>query len=64
MSNLIILSATVPVPDPAIEFDAASGAGTAVLPDSAQNSSIKPNMTFRERIALERQGNAQEPSMP
>jgi hypothetical protein len=43
---------------------AASGAGAALPPELSQNSSGKPQMTFQERIALERQGKDQEPNLP
>lgn len=44
-----------PAPDQAIESDAASGARTT-LPSEfpAQDSPVKPQMTFQERIAMER----------
>jgi N12 class adenine-specific DNA methylase len=51
-----------PASDPAMEADAASGAETSPLPDSAQNSSIKP-MMFQECIAMERERNDREPSL-
>ena len=47
--------------DSVIEADAAPEAGAALQPGSAQNSSIKPPMTFQERIILERQRKDQEP---
>jgi N12 class adenine-specific DNA methylase len=46
----------------AIESDAAPEAGEALTPESAQNSSTKPPMTFQERIALERQKKSDGPS--
>ncbi len=48
--------------DPAIQPDtAALGAGAALPPELAQNSSTKPQITFQERIAMERQRKDQEP---
>jgi hypothetical protein len=43
---------------------ATSEAGPALTPESAQNSSVKPPMTFQERIAIERQHNDREPTLP
>ena len=55
----------IPASDPAIQPDAAaSAAGAAPPPAPAQNSSTKPQMTFQERIAMERQRKDQEPSLP
>jgi hypothetical protein len=54
-----------PVADPAIQPDAnASGAGNP-SPETTmtQDSSIKPEMTFQERIAMERQRKEPEPSL-
>ncbi len=47
-----------------IESEAASGTGAALSPASAEKSDMKPRMTFQERIAMERQGKDQEPSLP
>ncbi len=47
----------------AIEGAAAPGAETVPTPESLQNSSIKPPLTFQERIAMERQRKDQEPSL-
>jgi hypothetical protein len=50
--------------DPAMESEsAASGAGAAPPPEPLQNSSVRPQMTFQERIAMERQREDQEPSL-
>lgn len=48
----------LPAPDQAIESDAASGARTT-LPHEfpAQDSPAKPQITFQERIAMERKRN-------
>ncbi len=51
----------IPASDPAIESDAASGEGAAVPPESVQNSSTKPQVTFQQRIAMERQRKDREP---
>jgi hypothetical protein len=54
----------LPASDPAIQLDvAASEAGASGPPESA-DSSIKPQMTFQERIAMERRRNEPEPSLP
>jgi hypothetical protein len=45
----------LPASDPTMAAEAATGTRADLPPDSAQNSSIKPPMTFQERIALERQ---------
>ncbi len=53
-----------PASEPAMESDAASGVGATPPSEStALNSSIKPPMTFQERIAMERQRKEQEPSL-
>ena len=55
---------SLPAFDSAVEADAASEAGTALPSEStAQDSSIKPQLTFQERIAMERQRKDQEPSL-
>ena len=54
-----------PVSDPAIQPDAAPGAGAAQLPESAQHSSGTSPLTFQERIAMERQQQKnQGPELP
>lgn len=56
---------SLPASDPAIEADAAAKAGTSADPSGkAQVSSSKPQMTFQERIATERQRLDQAPSLP
>jgi len=56
---------SLPASDPAIQPDAAALAAKAgQLPESTQNSSSKPPMTFQERIAMERQRKEPEPSLP
>jgi N12 class adenine-specific DNA methylase len=51
--------------DPAIQPDAAApGTGALLPPESGQNLSIKPQMTFQERLAVERQGKGEGPSNP
>ncbi len=52
-----------PPTDPANQSDAAAGAGTAMPPESAQNSSTKPQTTFQERIILDRQRKDPDPSL-
>ena len=52
----------VPASEAAVVADAASPAGADLPPESAQNSSNKPPLTFQERIAMEQQGNDPEPS--
>jgi N12 class adenine-specific DNA methylase len=47
--------------DPAIQSEAASTA--SLPPESAENSSTKREMTFQERIAMERQRTEPEPSL-
>ena len=42
--------------------DGESGAGETSLPASAENSEIKPKMTFQERVILERQKKNEGPS--
>ena len=51
--------------DPAIQSEApASGAGTSLPPESTiQDSSNQPQMTFQERIAMERRRTEPEPSL-
>ena len=49
--------------DPAIQPDAAAPARATMPPASAENSSGKPQMTFQERIAMERQRKDLEPSL-
>jgi hypothetical protein len=51
---------TVGASDPATQVDAAA----SVPPETAQDRSIKPRMTFQERIAMARQGKEPEPSLP
>jgi N12 class adenine-specific DNA methylase len=55
---------SMPAPDQAIESDAASEA-RATLPSEfpAQDSPAKPQMTFQERIAMERKRKDLEPSL-
>jgi hypothetical protein len=53
----------MPASNSRIEVDAAPEAGAALPPDLARNSSIKPPMTFRERIAWERRRKDLEPSL-
>jgi Helicase conserved C-terminal domain len=43
-----------------VQKDGEVGEGAAVTPESGENSSSKPPMTFQERIALERQGKDRE----
>jgi hypothetical protein len=52
-----------PTSDPAIQPDAASGPRADVPPETVQDSSTKPPMTFQERIARERRRTEQEPSL-
>ena len=52
-----------PPPIQRFSHDAASPAGTAAAAGIGQDSSIKPPMTFQERIAMERQRKDQEPSL-
>jgi len=47
----------IPASDAAVESDAASGAGAVQEPAPTQDSSNKPQATFRERIATERKHN-------
>jgi N12 class adenine-specific DNA methylase len=52
----------LPASDPTMAADAASPTDTSAPPETTdQHSSIKPQMTFQERIALERQRKDQEP---
>ncbi|HVC97796.1 MAG TPA: hypothetical protein VND64_29265 [Pirellulales bacterium] len=44
--------------------DPASGTGAALPPESVENPSIKPPLTFQERLAIERQREDQEPGLP
>jgi hypothetical protein len=53
-----------PTPDHAVENDNAPEAGATQPPASAENSFTKPQMTFQERIAMERQRKDLEPSLP
>ncbi len=53
----------IPAADSVVEPDSASSPKTAPPLESPQNSSIKPPMTFQERIAMERQRKDQEPSL-
>ena len=48
----------------ATQPDAASPAGETMPPASGENSAGKPEMTFQERIAMERERKDQEPSLP
>jgi hypothetical protein len=57
-------AATNPVSDEAAQHDAASDAGTSVPYEPPQNSSIKPQTTFQERVATERRREDLEPSIP
>ena len=58
-------TATVHVADPAIQPDAvAPAANTSLRPESDQNSPVEPQITFRERITMERQREDPEPSLP
>ena len=50
--------------DPVIEPDAAALPKTAPPLESPQNSSNQPQMTFQERIAMERRRTEREPSLP
>jgi hypothetical protein len=52
------------VSDEAARHDAASDGGTSLPPESPQHSSIKPTMTFQERIETERRREDLEPSIP
>jgi len=55
----------LPASDPAIQPDAAApGAGAAATPEAGENSPNKPQMTFQERIAMERRRQDQEPNLP
>jgi hypothetical protein len=55
---------TVHAIEPAIQPHAAlSGTGASLPPESEQNSSVKPQTTFRERIAIERQREDRERSL-
>ena len=54
---------SMPASDSPIESDATSGEGAALPSSPAQNSSMKPQLTFQERIAMERQRKDQEPSL-
>ena len=59
-------TAAVSASDPAIQPDVASAVGAIQLPESGENSSAKPPLTFQERIAMERkrQRKDQEPNLP
>jgi hypothetical protein len=51
--------------DPAIQPEAAApGTGALLPPESGQNSSVKPQTTFQERLAVERQSKGEGPSNP
>jgi hypothetical protein len=52
----------VPANGPLIGTDDASREGDAMLPSSAQNSSIKSPLTFQERNALVRKRDYSEPT--
>jgi len=54
---------TMPTPDQAAPHDEGSGEAAAVPPESGENSSAQP-MTFQERIAIDRQRQHHEPSLP
>jgi hypothetical protein len=54
---------TNPAADQAGEKDAAPGAAPTTPPESAQDSSSKPQKTFQEHIAMERQRKDHEPSL-
>jgi hypothetical protein len=54
---------SLPASAPPIESDAASWEGAALPPSPTQNSSAKPQLTFQERIAMERQGKDRKPSL-
>jgi hypothetical protein len=57
-------SEVVHAADPAFQPDAtAPGTGASLPPESAENSSIEPQMTFQERISIERQRKDHEPSL-
>ncbi len=43
--------------EPVIQPEAAPGAGAALPPESTQDSSSRPQMTFQERLAMERRRN-------
>jgi N12 class adenine-specific DNA methylase len=53
----------LPTSDPAIQPDAASGAGTFPPESTAQDSSSKSQMTYQERLAMERRRMNSEPSL-
>ncbi len=55
----------LPASDHEIQSDTAeSASGAALPPPTAENSSIKSQTTFQERLAMERQGKDQEPDLP
>ena len=47
-----------------VESDAASGSGKSLPSALSPNSSIKSQLPFQERIAMERQHRVQEPRLP
>jgi len=53
----------LPTSEPAVAADAASPAGPELPLESAQNSAIKGQLTFQERIAMERERKDQEPRL-
>jgi N12 class adenine-specific DNA methylase len=53
----------IPAPDSAIQPEVASSAGKVLPTESMQNSSIKPQLTFQDRITMERNRKDQEPSL-
>jgi hypothetical protein len=53
----------VPASDPTAQPDAASEEGETMSLESRENSLTKPETSFQERIAMERQRKDQEPSL-
>jgi N12 class adenine-specific DNA methylase len=53
----------LPASDPALQPEDAPGAGASRPAETAQDSPTKPEPSFRERIAMDRQSNDREPSL-
>jgi hypothetical protein len=54
----------IPMSNQVIESDVAPEAGAALEPASSENSSIMQQMTFQERLAMERQRKSEGPPGP
>jgi hypothetical protein len=63
-ARILRRTGALPMSNQVIESDVAPEAGAALEPASSENSSIMQQMTFQERLAMERQRKSEGPPGP